>query len=86
MASTVNRELGELDVLAAHLDPDEPYLPVSINAPVFGATGEIELIVCLTDAPEPTPGREVHRLGRLVRDLCIELTTLIGGVTRLATC
>jgi DNA-binding IclR family transcriptional regulator len=83
VASAANRELGELDVLAADLEPDEPYLPVSINAPVFGATDEIEMLLCLTDAPAPMPGRDVHRLGRLVRDLCIELSAHIGGVSRL---
>ncbi len=83
VADAVNREMGELDVLAAEIHPDETYLPVSINAPVFGATGDIELVVCLTDVPEPIPGSEVGWLGRMVRDTCIELSTLIGGVSPL---
>ena len=79
VAQSVQHELAEREVLPGDIDPDGTYLPVSINAPVFGAMGEIELVICLTDAPEPMSGRALHRLGCLVRDATSELTEMIGG-------
>lgn len=79
VADATNRELEALDVLAPDLDADTEYHAGSINAPVIGGTGDIELIICLVDAPAPMSGREIDRLGCLVRDTCVELSELVGG-------
>ncbi|MFT3854062.1 MAG: helix-turn-helix domain-containing protein [Ilumatobacteraceae bacterium] len=73
--------LAELDYLAAAIDPDASYWPLSINSAVFDRYGEAELIVCAVDVAGPVDGREVVRIGALVREASRQLTAANRGTT-----
>lgn len=79
LAVSITQDIGSNDYVATTLEPGELYQPVSVNAPVFGPYGEVELVICLTDVPEPIAGSEVVRLGELIRQHTLEITADIGG-------
>ncbi len=60
-------QLRTHEYLVAEITDDEMYQPLSINAPVYGASDEIEMVLAITDIPKPILGSEVKRLGEIVR-------------------
>lgn len=74
------RELLERDYLVGEIDPAATYRPVSVNAPVFDRWREPQLVVCLVGGTTDVAGRELCRMGELVRDCAADLTRAAGGV------
>lgn len=76
----LQRELVDVDYLVADLRPSERYDLVSVNSPVFGPFGEVEMILCVVDLPAGLTGTEVERIAGRVRDLADATTAAGGGV------
>jgi len=60
-------QLRTHEYLVADIDENKMYQPIAINAPVCGATNEVEMVLAITDIPKAIPGSEVQRLGELVK-------------------
>lgn len=64
---------------AAELDPDQRYVPFSINAAVFDDSARPVLAICAYDFPLLSAA-EVHAIGQTVRSTARGITSAIFGV------
>ena len=62
------------EYLLGEVDEEKYYQPIAIDAPVYGSTGEVEMVLAVTDMPEPISGSEVNRIGLLVRSAADDIT------------
>jgi DNA-binding IclR family transcriptional regulator len=67
-------QLRTHEYLVADIDDKKLYQPIAINAPVYGAAREVEMLLAITDFPKPIPGSEVKRLGEIVRATADNIT------------
>lgn len=74
------RELGA-DVLVGAIDDTARYRPMSISAPIFGATGQPVGSLSVLDHAEPVSGVELAELGEFVSSVADEVTAQSGGRT-----
>ncbi len=65
--------------LLARLDAARPYDLMSITAPVFDGDGNVVLALSLSGLPHPTPGAEVQRTGRRLREACDRISEYNTG-------
>ena len=74
-------QLTDLDAttLVAELDADAQYYPVSINAPVFDADGNVTHAVCVTDLTTPVNGASTAELGRAVAQTAAAISRDAGS-------
>ena len=71
--------LREHEYLVAEIANQKMYRPIAITAPVYGPEDNVELILAITDLPEPITGVEVQRLGMLVKEAADHLTKELTG-------
>lgn len=71
------------EMAAATLEPDEQYVPFSINAPVFDDSARPVLAICAYDFPRLSAA-EVNSIGLTVRATARGVTNAIHGVEPVA--
>jgi DNA-binding IclR family transcriptional regulator len=83
MSRVAAEQLREREYLVAKIDTGKMYRIISIDSPVYGPTDEVEMILSVTDFPHPVSGKEVQRVGEMIRDVADRATKEIQGVQRL---
>ncbi|MGH9136996.1 MAG: hypothetical protein ACRD0G_08105, partial [Acidimicrobiales bacterium] len=72
--------VGRQSLLVPDLDDERAYRPADVAAPVFDATGEVELAVSVTlPTDEDMSGAEVRALGQQVVAAADGLTAAVCG-------
>ncbi len=66
------------EVLVEELSPTAMYHPVSVNAPVFDAAGDVTHALCLTDLRGPVSGEVVAAMGRAMAESAAEVSRELG--------
>lgn len=49
--------------LLGEIENDKKYQTLAINAPVYGPTFDVEMVIAMTNFPGPITGREIRQLG-----------------------
>lgn len=80
MMRAATDQLHSYEYLVGDIEDDKLYRLISIDAPVYGRTGEVEMILAVTDFPTAISGKEVKRIGDLIRNVAERTTAEIVGV------
>lgn len=72
------------DTVAAELDPNQRYVPFSINAPVFDDSARPVLAICAYDFPALSAA-EVNTIGLTVRATARTVTNALHGIEPVAS-
>jgi hypothetical protein len=66
--------LREREYLVAEISDTKMYRPISIDAPVYGPSDDVEMMLSITDFPAPISGSEVKELGNAIKEIADSTT------------
>lgn len=66
--------LREREYLVAEISDTKMYRPISIDAPVYGPSDDVEMMLSITDFPAPISGSEVKALGNAIKEIADSTT------------
>lgn len=67
--------------LLANIENDRKYQILAIDAPVYGSTIDVEMVLAITSFPGPVTGREIKQLGESVLSVADEIRSAATAVS-----